>query len=454
MTRYSAPIPSLPAGTFVPPRLARPATEYHVPAIAVWAYIGFFLFSFFNVAGMVVTLYKLGSMPVQPVMFAATCMLVIPWTRSKPTHPYFVVAGVFCTMFAVGGFLGPHPQAGVSDKSLWELIVKLWISLIGVPFLTIRAIDRDKLPMLVKIAVVSAVIAALFSVVQVVRPGPFAILMSEPGRGSGFWINPNSCALVLGFCLFLSLAYPFRSKGLNLTLRGILVLGMLSTLSRTGLAMLVIGFAVYGIAAKRVWTVLQIGVMLLVVALVGSSLVNFLKTTGSKSYASRLQRFGSMLQGDMSSKDQGGDRIILWQYGWRAIMREPILGHGHRFMDNVVPIGNGFGPHNYYLYVWGNSGILALLALLAFFLMLVRMSWQCTDAKSRAALLAIATMIMAVAMVDHSFLSNLFFGPIFAIMVTTAYYLKPQKKVGGRSMPLPVRVVPPRGPGGRPSTTS
>ena len=385
----------MPAGMYPPAAAVRAVREYRVPAVAVYSYFFFFLFSFFNVAGVVITWFKLSSLPIQPVMFALTCAIVIPFTRSKPTHSYFVGAWIFWIIFTVGGFLGPHPLAGVSDKPLWELVIKLWISLVGVPYLTIRAIDRNKLSVLVKVAVLAAVVGSLFSMLQVVRPGPFAVLMAEPGRGAGFWVNPNSCALVVGFCLFLSLAFPFKSKLVNLSVRGILALGVLSTLSRTGLLMLVIGFAVYGVAAKRVRTVVQVGLVLLGVAVVGSVMVNYLQSSGSKAHASRLARFGAMLQGDFGGEQgQQNDRIILWRYGWRAIMQEPLLGQGHRYMDKVVPIATGFGPHNYYIYVWGNSGFLAFLAFDWFLLSLVLLSWRCSERQSCAALLAIAAMVL------------------------------------------------------------
>ena len=217
--------------------------------------------------------------------------------------------------------------------------------------------------------------------------------------------------------------------------------------------MIVLGSGVYGIAMKRFRIVLQIGIAFLFVAIVGSFIVDQMKSSSTKIFESRLTRFGALLQGNFEGDRQADDRFALWGYGWRAVMREPITGQGHRFMDTVVPLGGGFGPHNYYLYVWGNSGILAFVSFLAFLIVLGLMAWRCTETKSRASVLAITTMIATIAMVDHSFLNNVFFGPIFAIMVAIAYHLKPEKKKGFRPLHQVVRVAPPpRRPGGPAST--
>ena len=207
------------------------APEYRGPGIAVWSYMAFFLFSFFNVAGLILASLKLESLPLQPVAFVLTSALVVPMTRSKPSHPYFLVAWVFWIFFALGGFAGPHSLVGISDMPLWQLVLKLWISLIGVPFLTIRAIDRDKLPMLLKTAVVASAIGAMFAVLQVLMPGRFALILTELGRGSGFWLNPNSCRRGARFLSLAVVDLPVQVNVSQCDSARIIVIGMLTTFS-------------------------------------------------------------------------------------------------------------------------------------------------------------------------------------------------------------------------------
>lgn len=436
-------------GVPMAPMPMRRAQEYPVPAFVFWIYMAFYLCAFFNLSGIYISAYKIESLPIQPVTFAIAFALIMPLVRKKPGHIYFTVAWLYCIIFTIGGFLGPDRLAGFSDKVLWQLIIKQWINVVGVPMLMLRAVNPEKVPMVVKATVIAAVIGALFAVVQVRMYSTFARIIAEAGRGSGFWINPNSCVQVLSFCLFFSLAVPFRSKSVNLVVRGIIVLGMLATLSRTGVLLMIVGFTVYGIAAKRVRVVLQVAVVLVVVMVAASVFVGYLsqgqQTAGT---AKRLARFSGLLRGQVQSEGPDNDRSALWKYGWDACMREPFFGRGHRFMDAVVPIGTGIGPHNYFLFVWGNSGILALLAWLAFLFTLAHMCYKCTDPQLRPPLLAISAMMPVIAMVDHSFLNGQTFGPIFATMVAMAYYARPQRSAARVPANLPMRPLPPRRPGG------
>ncbi len=419
--------------------------------MAVWSYMAFYLFSYFNISGLVIMIYQLESLPIQPVAFVLAGVMVLPLTRPKKGGAYFTMAWLFWILFAVGGFLGPHRLAGLTDKALWQLILKLWISLVGIPFLALRAISRDRLPMLLKATLVASAIGAAFSVLQIRFGGLFGKILVDPGRGAGFWINPNTCAELLGFGLFLSIAAPLKSKMLNLGLRGLLVLGILATLSRTGLVLLVAGFLAYGIAAKRLRVVLQVLVVLGLVSFAGMTLVGMLaQNKGNDATNKRLKQFESVLQGKLSEEGKSNDRTQLWLFGWRVIMKSPLLGQGHRAMDVVVPgalPGSGYGPHNYYIFVWGNSGLFAFLAFLAYMFTIFRMSIKCEDRNVRASLVGMTTMIAVTAMVDHAFLNGQSYGPVFAVMVCLAYYNTPDKKRSMMPMPMaaPPR-MPPMGP--------
>src|SRR5262249_28174397 len=147
---------------------------------------------------------------------------------------------------------------------------------------------------------------------------------------------------------------------MNLVVRSILVLGILATLSRTGLVLLPVGFLAFAITAKRIRIFFQVGASLGVVLIAANILVTLLQPgTGAGSmlegekYSGRLSRFSNMLEGKVNDGEKSRmDRTALWAFGWEAVMREPFLGRGHRFMDRVAPIGDGIGPHNYYLFVW------------------------------------------------------------------------------------------------------
>jgi O-antigen ligase len=411
----------------------RTVNEARVPAIALWSFLAFFLFSFFNISGLFTHYYEWESLPIQPVAFGAAFVTVIPWTRGKPFPAYFTAAWGFWAAFTIGGYLGAGREDKVLDYGLIQLILKQWISMVGVPLMTIRAINRDKLPMLGRLTTVAGAVGAVFAMIQTVYPAPFVKIVVERGRGAGFWINPNGCAEVCTLCMFISLIYPFQSKILNATMRLMLIIGTLATLSRGGVVLLVAGFVVYGIAGKRLRTVLKVGFLLAFVALIGTVLVSQLRSSTSKVAAKRLDRFSALMKGDISESKQ--DRLLLWRAGIDAVLRrDPIFGLGHRTMERIVPIGSGMGPHNYYIYLWGNSGLIGVLGFFVYLATLWRLSRRCTDALARPSLYAITTLIALTGLISHSFLNNLYYGPFFGIMACIFYHNRPLKG-GVRSYP-------------------
>lgn len=434
--------------------MRRVAADSH-PPLAQWTFIAFFLFTLMNVAPLIQRELTGEAVPLQPIAFLLTTFIVIPLTRSKPLTFYFLVAWIYWLLFAIGGFLGPDRLAGFGDKGLYQLIFKLWITLVGLPLFLLRTISAEKLPMVVRTGVLAAVSGGLFSMAQMVFKSRLGRFSSEVGRGAGYWIDPNSCAHALTFFLFLSFAFPFKAKSTNLTVRGILVLGILTTLSRTGLILLPVGFLAFAIAAKRMRIFFQVGASLAVVLIAGNILVTLLQPgtgagsslEGEKS-SRRLNRFSNMLQGKVSDGEgerSRMDRTALWSYGWEAVMREPFLGRGHRFMDSVCPIGDGIGPHNYYLFVWGNSGILALGSFLLFLFTLFRMGRQCTNANAKPAMIAITTMMACIAMADHAIMNVQFLGCVLAIMVGIHYYYRaPTGARAAARQPMPSLVGMPR----------
>jgi len=342
---------------------------------------------------------------------------VLPWRRGKKFPAYFLAAWTFWILFSVGGLLGSKRELGLGDYELAQLCFKLGISLVGVPMLAFRTIIRDKYPMFVKLSVLVIAVGAAFAVVQFMLPNQFEMFMHEKGRGGGFWVSPNNCAEICVFGLFFTMVTPFKSKTFTNLLRLILVGGLMASLSRGGLVMLFVGAVSYAVAAKQWKTLARVGIGFLIIMALGIGLSVVAKSTGSAS-SKRIDRWMEVLSGNVS----GGDRMFLWSHGMAAVMEDPILGRGHRSMERVVPIGSGAGPHNYYIYVWGNSGFMGLLGFLMFVASLLRMGLKCKQIQNRAALCAMAGMIATTAMVSHSFINTVYFGPIFAMMALTAYY--------------------------------
>ena len=313
----------------------RMATEATVPPIAQWAFVGFFVFTLTNAAPLVQAPVQMGRNSHSTCGVRDHRAFGDPVrTRAKPGTFYFMIAWTFWILFTIGGFLGPDRLASFSDKGLYQLILKLWISLVGMPLLLLRTISREKLPMIVKVGVLSATTGTVFSMAQMAFRGRLGNFSSEAGRGAATGLILTVCAHALTFFLFLSFAYPFRSKSTNLLIRGFLCWGFSrrylvpdwcccpwaswsSPYLPSGCAFFFqagAAFAVVLVAANILVTLLQPGTG------AGSML-------DSEKSNRRLTRFSNLLQGKVDDgKKAKFDRMELWGYGWDAVMRRPLLG--------------------------------------------------------------------------------------------------------------------------------
>lgn len=407
----------MPSGTWTPG--AVPVPKERVSGIILLIFLAFYLFSLMDVSGLLTKLAHYDKVPVQPIAFGIAFFMILPWRRGKKFPIYFLGAWTFWFLFSVGGMLGHAREVGITDYWLIQLVIKLWISLVGVPLLAFRTIVRDKYEMLIKLSVLTVAVGAAFAIVQFIMPTTFAAWLHEKGRGGGFWVSPNSCGEICVFTLFFSMICPFKSKGFTNFIRLVILGGLISTMSRGGLSMLFVGAVAYAVSAKQWKTLMRVGIGLLLVMVLGLSLAFFAKAAGMAA-SKRVERYTGFLTGDVATS--GSDRMTLWSYGWKGATEDPLLGRGHRSMDQIIPVGGGTGPHNYYLYVWGNSGLMGLLGYLFFLLSLLRMGLHCKVTRNRASLCAMVGMIAVTSLVSHSFINTVYFGPIFAMMALTAYY--------------------------------
>ncbi len=352
-------------------------------------------------------------------------VLTAPWTKGRASSPYLTVSWIFVAVYAVFGFLGPYQAVGF-DYQLAQLIVKLWIGVVGIPWLAMRVVDRNRLPIFLKSSVLVCAMAGPLALAQVLFPRVFAPIVSEPGRGAAYWVNPNNCGVICGMMLFVALYCPFRSKTLNIVIRTLLLMGVFLSLSRGGIVGLAVGTVVYGVMAKRIRTVITLSIATAIFIIAGKFALDVIGAESARA-KSRMERFEAVLTGDLGESSTA--RVILWKYGFDAVKRDWLIGRGHGSMVRVVPLGSGYGPHNYYLFVWGNSGFVALLAFLAWLFVLFRYGFRAGDSRSKATLLALAAMLAAFAMFDHSYVAHQFMGSVLAVVALAGHFAQPEKTV-------------------------
>ncbi len=312
-----------------------------------------------------------------PILFALCAAVVLLFSKGRYHSPILVAAWICWGVWAVGGFAGEYQRTGEDFRSMMHLLVKPWMVLVGLPWLATRAITPERLPRLIRVTVGIGAFGAMLTTLQVLVPGFMSTILSEASRGAGLWGNPNQGAFLLICCLFLSFIHPIERLPLRFGARTMLLIGIAMTFSRAAIVVVLIGCLVYGLASKRFLAVFQ-GLIAAAVLLAAIAISIEAIEAVSPNQSARLAAVRSFVQGDFSDEELN-NRSELWRVAFTSILDQDgiVLGLGHRSMERIVPIGNGLGPHNYYVFVWGNSGFLAIVALLAYQFMLFQQALTC-----------------------------------------------------------------------------
>ena len=99
----------------------------------------------------------------------------------------------------------------------------------------------------------------------------------------------------------------------------------------------------------------------------------------------------------------GNARLRIWRLGFEKAMEAPVFGHGYRalvFMDGA-PIGhtgNPVSPHNQYLILLGEAGIVPLLLFVSALGLLLRAQWGAQQSPARDATVAWVIVIALYSM--------------------------------------------------------
>jgi len=136
--------------------------------------------------------------------------------------------------------------------------------------------------------------------------------------------------------------------------------------------------------------------------------------------STRIEEFSSFAEGEVTARTTGG-RTSLAEAGLERIYENPIFGHGlHTFMkfDDL-----GSGVHNQYLLIWGEAGIVALLAYVWYLISL----WR--GIKRRAGPSNFLVKGLVICLAFYSFTSHNIYGDktvmlIFSLLAVIILYYR------------------------------
>jgi O-antigen ligase len=398
--------------------------------VARFAFWAIFVLSLSNLLGLLVTYFGRVNDPtfelaVYPVAFAVCAVLVFAFSKGRHTSAILIAAWAFWLVYALGGLIGEFQLTGTDIRSVLRITVKTWMTIVGLPWLAMRAVSEDKAPRLLRATVLITAIGALVGVFQAILPG-FLSELTEAGRATGLWLNANDCGVICVLVLFISLMCPFRVGLLDWLARMLLIAGVAASFSRTAIVVLAVGWIVYGVTAKRFGTLFK---SLVAVVVLWAAMLAGLKMIEaiSPQQSARINLMLAFLQGNFEESGSSS-RTEAWMQSFAVIESNGfVLGLGHGAMTAMVDELNiSIAPHNYFLYVWGDAGLIGLLGLLAFQFVLLQQAWKCPRREIRAGLLAVSAILTVTHVFSNSIYGLPFYGAVLACVVVTLNWSRAQ----------------------------
>jgi O-antigen ligase len=201
--------------------------------------------------------------------------------------------------------------------------------------------------------------AAAFNWFDVLRPHNFVPEGHEasiPGRGAGFFMNPNAAAAIIVMGTIAALpAIPTRLRGALLV---VAVFGVAATFSRSGFVMiaitLLLAVVLRLVTRVQAW-MLILGIPLLVsgVSMSYEYLIDASDDRGVRTVMQRLAWFQDMGEQDAAVEGRRYGATLAWQ----MFLDEPVTGHGTG-ATSIAAVQEG--PHNMYLKLAAEQGLAGL----------------------------------------------------------------------------------------------
>jgi O-antigen ligase len=304
--------------------------------------------------------YLLPALFVVPVIFAAPATAVR--FMREPLFWWFAI-------FVATGFVWLLlAQDFVEDASRqWRLRVLAFMFFYTVTLLSSEAHRR----VIGWVIVACVLVACAFNWFDVLRPYRFVpqgVEGATEGRGAGLFINPNAAGsfIVMGTLAALPMI-PARFRGLFLITA---VFGVAATFSRGAFVMIsvVLLGAIWLKLVKRAQGVVLILTLPLLILGVGLSYDYLAAASENRSMNRVVERLNWFKAGEEEDEAVEGRRYGASQ-AWQLFLDKPVTGHGPGVASLAV---RQEGPHNMYLLLMAEQGILGFILYVSLFVAVMR----------------------------------------------------------------------------------
>lgn len=338
-----------------------------------------------NIPSIVLETRSIGlSSPISYFMFFLLGVLIITNKTKFPKQILFI-AGISSLYFFIGAF-----QYEASFIILIIEYVKFLLFLFGL-FISLRYVNQNTIILLLLVGAITILLDSLYF-----RFNDFQGVgyVSQYGRYSGFYLNPNGASIVclLGFILTIVKKDLWKILSVAFSFLGFL------TLSRTFIGSWIIITSIY-LFFNRKYLVKSL--MFLIVAVF--SLFTFSKDLNldTDRFTFLTGLFSGSVDREVLNNDSRQDQ---WAKFYTMIYESPIIGNGYSSFATSADGYGGAGVHNSLLLIIGESGFLPFFLILALIISLLYRSLTIKRQNITPFLLTISLIITL--MVSHVLFSS------------------------------------------------
>lgn len=194
-------------------------------------------------------------------------------------------------------------------------------------------------------------------------------------RMGGFFGNPNEAAMASVLAVALTLGLPFRSRVLQLSALAMAGAAVFMTFSKTGMSCMVVVLAWHLVRGAKGIRLVMLPFGALIAILFIQDPDSILRPIADsplleldEDQKGRILAVGEILGGQIDERTSTG-RTYLWELlierVWENFPFGTGLGSAHHIIGGLLELDVWQGAHNTFLMVWGESGALPLLLLVA-----------------------------------------------------------------------------------------
>ena len=356
-----------------------------------------FIFFFLNIGTV---LFRAGLLPSISLYIALMSSPFLFHGFKPPNYlkKYLLISIVFIFLYSSIGFFGE--KITLNFYEVFRLIGKLFVTIIFIPILMYRLFIYIGISNFISIVIKLCLISYVFLILNYIfLDSLFSFLNSSAignVRPGGLHINPNMASLVFILGYIAISKGRFKNNAYKYFLIGIFLSSVLITESRTALITFLLIFIWDLIEQKETLFKKLIRLSLFIIFLLIATFYFF--------------DFGifSRLRTVIDISYIYNSRLYIQIYALNVIANDILIGLGHGSMDRIVPIGGGLGPHNMFIYILGNSGIIPLVAYLTYIYNLF-LSKKLKFYKSKTLSALMLTYILA-SLTNHDVITSSFFG--------------------------------------------